>query len=76
MASQYDLNLQDYLRILRRRWKIVAGCCLALGALTLIMTPRARPVYEASACSSRPSPGARGTISRPRRRSSPASRSH
>ncbi|HXU10832.1 MAG TPA: Wzz/FepE/Etk N-terminal domain-containing protein, partial [Candidatus Binatia bacterium] len=49
MASQYDLNLQDYLRILRRRWKIVAGCCLALGGLTLIMTPRARPVYEASA---------------------------
>jgi tyrosine-protein kinase Etk/Wzc len=49
MSAQYDLNLQDYLRILRRRWKVVAGCCLALGALTLILTPRARPVYEAGA---------------------------
>lgn len=49
MSAQYDLNLQDYLRILRRRWKVVAGCCLALGALTLILTPRVRPVYEAGA---------------------------
>lgn len=49
MSAQYDLNLQDYLRILRRRWKVVAGCCLALGAMTLILTPRARPVYEAGA---------------------------
>jgi len=49
MSAQYDLNLQDYLRILRRRWKVVAGCCLALGALTLILTPRAQPVYEAGA---------------------------
>src|SRR5256712_7144344 len=49
MSAQYDLNLQDYLRILRRRWKIVAGCCLALGALTLLLTPRIGPVYEATA---------------------------
>src|SRR5882672_10824701 len=49
MSAQYDLNLQDYLRILRRRWKIVAGCCLALVVLTLLMTPRAGPVYEANA---------------------------
>jgi len=49
MSAQYDLNLQDYLRILRRRWKVVAGCCLALGTLTLLLTPRARPLYEASA---------------------------
>src|SRR5260221_2446158 len=49
MSAQYDLNLQDYLRILRRRWKIVAGCCLALGLLTLLLTPRNRAVYEASA---------------------------
>src|SRR5437867_6085159 len=49
MSAQYDLNLQDYLRILRRRWKIVVGCCLALGALTLLLTPRAGPVYEATA---------------------------
>ena len=49
MSAQYDLNLQDYLRILRRRWKVVAGCCLALGALTLVLTPRARPIFEASA---------------------------
>ncbi len=49
MSAQYDLNLQDYLRILRRRWKVVAGCCLALGALTLILTPRVQPVYEAGA---------------------------
>ena len=49
MSAQYDLNLQDYLRILRRRWKVLAGCCLALGALTLILTPRVRPVYEAGA---------------------------
>ncbi|MFQ5876155.1 MAG: polysaccharide biosynthesis tyrosine autokinase [Acidobacteriota bacterium] len=49
MSAQYDLNLQDYLRVLRRRWKVVAGCCLLLGALTLLMTPRIRPVYEARA---------------------------
>ncbi|HXH27543.1 MAG TPA: polysaccharide biosynthesis tyrosine autokinase, partial [Candidatus Polarisedimenticolia bacterium] len=49
MSAQYDLNLQDYLRILRRRWKVVAGCCLALGLLTLVLTPRIRPVYEAAA---------------------------
>src|SRR5881409_1349168 len=49
MSAQYDLNLQDYLRILRRRWKIVVGCCLALGALTLLLTPRFGPVYEATA---------------------------
>ncbi|HYS78273.1 MAG TPA: polysaccharide biosynthesis tyrosine autokinase [Candidatus Dormibacteraeota bacterium] len=49
MSAQYDLNLQDYLRILRRRWKVVAGSCVALGLLTLILTPHAGPVYEASA---------------------------
>jgi tyrosine-protein kinase Etk/Wzc len=49
VSAQYDLNLQDYLRILKKRWKVVAGCCLALGALTLVLTPRIRPVYEASA---------------------------
>ena len=49
MSAHYDLNLQDYLRILRRRWKVVAGCCLALGALTLLLTPRPRPVFEAAA---------------------------
>ncbi len=49
MSAQYDLNLQDYLRILRRRWKVVAGCCLAMGALTLLLTPRVGPVYEAGA---------------------------
>src|SRR5438093_2389660 len=49
MSAQYDLNLQDYLRILRRRWKVVAGCCLALGALTLLLTPRVGAVYEATA---------------------------
>lgn len=49
MSTQYDLNLQDYLRILRRRWKIVAGCCLGLGLLTFMLTPRPSPVYEASA---------------------------
>jgi len=49
MSAQYDLNLQDYLRILRRRWKVVAGSCLALGLLTLVLTPRTGPVYEASA---------------------------
>ncbi|OLC54829.1 MAG: hypothetical protein AUH92_03335 [Acidobacteria bacterium 13_1_40CM_4_69_4] len=49
MSAEYDLNLQDYLRILRRRWKVVAGSCLALGLLTLILTPRTGPVYEASA---------------------------
>ncbi len=49
MSAQYDLNLQDYLRILRRRWKVVAACCLSLGALTLLLTPRAKPVFRASA---------------------------
>ncbi|MBI4168318.1 MAG: AAA family ATPase [Acidobacteria bacterium] len=49
MSAQYDLNLQDYLRILKKRWKVVAACCVGLGALTLVLTPRIRPVYEASA---------------------------
>jgi capsular exopolysaccharide synthesis family protein len=49
MAADYDLNLQDYLRILRRRWKVVAGCCLLLGLMTLALSPRVRPSYEASA---------------------------
>ncbi|MGH9749628.1 MAG: polysaccharide biosynthesis tyrosine autokinase [Candidatus Polarisedimenticolia bacterium] len=49
MAAQYDLNLQDYLRILKKRWKIVAGSCLGLGLLTLLLTPHVRPVYEAGA---------------------------
>ncbi|HEX9427382.1 MAG TPA: GNVR domain-containing protein [Candidatus Polarisedimenticolia bacterium] len=49
MSAQYDLNLQDYVRILRRRWRVVAGCCVVVGALTLILAPRTRAVYEASA---------------------------
>ena len=49
MAATYDLNLQDYLRILRRRWRLVAGCCLLLGLLTPALTPHADTVYEASA---------------------------
>ena len=49
MSAQYDLNLQDYLRILRRRWKIVAGSCLAVGVLTLLLTPHVASVYEATA---------------------------
>ncbi|HKQ98256.1 MAG TPA: polysaccharide biosynthesis tyrosine autokinase [Candidatus Polarisedimenticolia bacterium] len=49
MSATYDLNLQDYLRILRRRWKVVAGCCILLGLLTLALTPHVRPSFEASA---------------------------
>jgi tyrosine-protein kinase Etk/Wzc len=49
VSTQYDLNLQDYLRILRRRWKLVAGCCLLVGILTLLLTPQAQPVYESRA---------------------------
>lgn len=49
MSATYDLNLQDYVRILRRRWKVVAGCCLLLGLFTLALTPAPRPVYEAAA---------------------------
>ena len=47
MSAQYDLNFQDYLRILRRRWRILAGSCLLLGLLTLLLTPRILPVHEA-----------------------------
>jgi polysaccharide biosynthesis transport protein len=49
MSAQYDLNLQDYLRILRRRWKVVAGCSIALGLLTLALTPKPKPAFEARA---------------------------
>src|SRR6266850_1019521 len=49
MGAQYDLNLQDYLRILKKRWKVVVACCLALGLLTLVLTPRVYAVYEAGA---------------------------
>ncbi|HUD71471.1 MAG TPA: polysaccharide biosynthesis tyrosine autokinase [Dongiaceae bacterium] len=48
MSATYDLNLQDYLRILRRRWRVVAGCCVLLGLLTLALTPHVRPAYEAA----------------------------
>jgi tyrosine-protein kinase Etk/Wzc len=44
-----NLNLQDYLRILRRRARVVAGCCLLMGLLTLLLTPRAQTSYEAAA---------------------------
>ncbi len=49
MSAQYDLNLQDYLRILRRRWRVVVGCALLLGGITLVLTPRVQSVYEARA---------------------------
>jgi len=49
VSAEYDLNLRDYLRILRRRWKVVAACCLGLGILTFLLTPRLDAVYEASA---------------------------
>ncbi|HEY2983408.1 MAG TPA: Wzz/FepE/Etk N-terminal domain-containing protein, partial [Jatrophihabitantaceae bacterium] len=43
------MNLRDYLRILRKRWKLIAGLlvvCLAVGvALTLTTTTK----YEATA---------------------------
>jgi tyrosine-protein kinase Etk/Wzc len=49
MSAPYDLNLQDYLRILRRRWRVVAVCCVVLGVLTLALTPHQETVYEAGA---------------------------
>ena len=49
MSAGYDLNLQDVLRILRRRVKVVVGCCLLLGIATLVLTPRAETSYEAAA---------------------------
>ena len=49
MSAGDNLNLQDYLRILRRRARVVAGCCLLLGLLTFLLTPRAETTYEAAA---------------------------
>lgn len=49
MSASYDLNLQDYLRILRRRIRVVLGCCLLLGLLTLALAPHGGPAYEAAA---------------------------
>jgi succinoglycan biosynthesis transport protein ExoP len=49
VAASYDLSLQDYLRVLRRRWKVVAASCVLLGGLTLALTPAPHTTYEASA---------------------------
>jgi len=49
VSAGENLNLQDYLRILRRRAKVVAGCCLLLGLLTFVLTPSAQTTYEAAA---------------------------
>jgi tyrosine-protein kinase Etk/Wzc len=49
VSTSYDLNLQDCLRVLRRRYRVVAGCCLLLGLLTLAMSSHGGPAYEATA---------------------------
>jgi polysaccharide biosynthesis transport protein len=49
VSAPAEPSLQDYLRILRRRWKVVAGCCLLFGLLTLALTPPRRTTFEAAA---------------------------
>jgi capsular exopolysaccharide synthesis family protein len=49
--SQYDLNLRDYWRILRRRWQIVAIVALSFGATAYVLSEvqRPDPIYQATA---------------------------
>jgi len=49
--AQYDLNLRDYWRILRRRWQVVAAVALAFGffAYGLAKWQEPDPIYQATA---------------------------
>jgi Mrp family chromosome partitioning ATPase/uncharacterized protein involved in exopolysaccharide biosynthesis len=49
--AQYDLNIRDYWRILRRRWQVVAAVALAFGVMAYVLgeVQRPNPIYQATA---------------------------
>jgi tyrosine-protein kinase Etk/Wzc len=47
VAQTYELNLRDYLRILRKRHRVIVALTLLCGAATFLLTPRHKPEYEA-----------------------------
>lgn len=49
--AQYDLNIRDYWRILRRRWQVVAVVALAFGVMAYVLgeVQRPNPIYQATA---------------------------
>jgi succinoglycan biosynthesis transport protein ExoP len=49
VAQTYELNLRDYLRILRKRYRVILALTLLCGAATLLVTPHGKPAYEADA---------------------------
>ena len=49
MAQTYELNLRDYLRILRKRHRVIVALTLLCGAATFLLTPRQKAKYEADA---------------------------
>ena len=49
MAQNYELNLRDYLRIVRKRYRVILAVMLLCGAATFVLTPREGSRYEANA---------------------------
>jgi capsular exopolysaccharide synthesis family protein len=47
--SRKPLDLRDYIRISRRRWKLIGGCMLAAIAMAMLLTARATPQYSSQA---------------------------
>lgn len=42
-----EIDLREYINVIRRRWKIVAYCTVGLAIAALVFTLRQGPVYEA-----------------------------
>jgi tyrosine-protein kinase Etk/Wzc len=49
VAQTYELNLRDYLRILRKRYRIILAVMLLCGLATFVLTPREESRFEADA---------------------------
>ena len=49
MAEAYELNLRDYLRIVRKRHRIIMGLTLMCALATFFLTPRPQSSYHAQA---------------------------
>jgi len=49
VAQTYELNLRDYLRILRKRHRVILTLTLLCGAATFLVTPRKESPWEAGA---------------------------
>lgn len=46
--AEYELNIRDYLYILRKRKKIVAGVTSGVVLVTLLLSPSTKPIYKAT----------------------------